>query len=136
MKVSSPAVRRAHEWLILAHTFGLAVILFATRPERSWASMDTLMRVIHEGAVFVDVRSPYLYQSKTIPGARNIPERDLEFRAEDELSKDVPVVVFGGIGNDSAASYRFLREHGYDVYDLGPYSRLPHGFEHHLQHQH
>src|SRR5689334_24060141 len=43
------SVRRAYEWLVLAHVFGVIVIAFTTRPERTWASMDTIMRVVHEG---------------------------------------------------------------------------------------
>lgn len=127
----TPAVRRAYEWLVLAHVFSATVCYFSTKPEPSWASAETMMRVAHQGAVFVDIRSEFLHSGLGIPGSTNIPTADIEFRA-DELPRGVPVVVFGGIGDDSAAAYAYLRGQGFDVYDLGPYTRMPHEIQHHM----
>lgn len=109
------------------------MVAFGVHQEPQWVGMTELMHAIHRGAVFVDVRSSYLFGSRTIPGSVNIPGPELASRL-DELPRDAPVVVFGGIGNDSTSSYQLLRRRGFQVYDLGPYNRLPHAFEHHLHH--
>lgn len=43
----------------------------------------------HQGAVFIDARSPQEYRAGHIPGARNLPAFEFEGRSR-EVLKDLP----------------------------------------------
>ncbi len=60
----------------------------------------------------VDVRSPYEYQQKHIPGAINIPIDTLEKRLA-ELPKDSQIITYCNYGNRSSIAEEYLIKQGY-----------------------
>jgi rhodanese-related sulfurtransferase len=80
-------------------------------------------RLVSEGAVLVDVRSPSEFSAGHLQGAKNIPVGDLQRRAS-ELSKDRDVIVYCASGMRSASALRTLKSLGFQrVHDLGSMSR-------------
>ena len=63
-------------------------------------------------AVLVDVRSPKEYGEWSIPGAINIPLRELRGRL-DELDRSRPVLLFCRVGFRSYLAYRLLYQNGF-----------------------
>lgn len=64
------------------------------------------------GAVLIDVRSPKEFGEWTIPGAINIPLKELRAR-KDELDRTAPVRVFCRVGFRSYLAYRMLHQNGF-----------------------
>lgn len=80
-------------------------------------------RLVSEGALLVDVRSPSEFSAGHLQGAKNIPVGDLQRRAG-ELSKDRDVIVYCASGMRSASALRTLKSLGFQrVHDLGSMSR-------------
>ena len=78
-------------------------------------------KLVQEGALLLDVRSPAEYGSGHIDGARNIPITTLRNELGG-LPKDRPIVVYCASGMRSYTAHTMLRASGYDVRDLGPQS--------------
>lgn len=55
---------------------------------------DTLLELIEQGAVVLDVLPEREYRAGHIPGARNLPLRSLNAAAVADLHRDKPVVVY------------------------------------------
>lgn len=71
------------------------------------------------GHVLLDVRTPSEFASGHITGAINIPVQELQTRLN-EVSSDVPIVVYCRSGNRSASASQILSEAGYTpIFDLG-----------------
>ncbi len=105
-------------WLILV---GLVAGFFWWRAS---ASVDStaLHRLVDEGAVLLDVRTPAEFAAGHLDGAVNVPVDQLERRAG-ELDRGRPVVVYCRSGARSAAATRTLRSLGFGaVEDLGAMS--------------
>lgn len=71
-----------------------------------------------KAAVFLDVRPPQAYAHSHIPGALNLPIRELRARAGEvlgHLPKDVLIVTYcdGGSCQSSTTAARFLEQEGY-----------------------
>jgi len=75
-------------------------------------------KLISEGALLVDVRSPEEFQADHLPGARNIVHTEVSAHLS-ELPKDKPIVVYCRSGRRSALAAEELRTRGYQVWDLG-----------------
>lgn len=60
----------------------------------------------------LDVRTPEEFAEGRVPGAKNVPVRELEARLA-EIPKDRPVVVYCRSGGRAALAGRLLRERGY-----------------------
>ena len=106
-------------WFLLA----LALVALA-----SWAvtrlgrvSPDEARRLLAEGAVVLDVRSPVEFASQSIPGAINVPLDSLEFQVANAVpSKDTPVLLHCQSGGRSGVATRILRGLGYSrAFNLG-----------------
>ncbi|TFU15477.1 rhodanese-like domain-containing protein [Thermus tengchongensis] len=81
---------------------------YGIQPAAAKQMMDTL-------DVFVlDVREPSEYKDGRIPGAVNIPIRDLPKRLS-EIPKGKPIIVYCGIGHRGAMALVFLKGQGYNV---------------------
>jgi NADPH-dependent 2,4-dienoyl-CoA reductase/sulfur reductase-like enzyme/rhodanese-related sulfurtransferase len=63
-------------------------------------------------ATLVDVRSPKEFGEWSIPGAINIPLKELRGRLE-ELSRSKPVLLFCRVGFRSYLAYRLLHQNGF-----------------------
>jgi len=71
-----------------------------------------------EGAYLIDVRPTGLFNTKTIPGAVNIPATELRKRLQ-EVPKDKKVILFCMRGYTSYVASRILMGNGFDnVYSL------------------
>jgi rhodanese-related sulfurtransferase len=78
-------------------------------------------KLVQDGALLVDVRSPDEFATKHIDGAVNVPVDALA--SHDFGGKDKPVVLYCMHGRRSAQAAQTLRSSGYTkVYLLGPMS--------------
>ncbi len=55
---------------------------------------DELQELIRDGAQIVDVLPPAEFAEYHLPGALNIPLKQLDATTTDRLAKDKPVVVY------------------------------------------
>ena len=75
---------------------------------------DTACALIEDGALWVDVREPEVYEADHLPGAVNMPYHTLRFQLP-TLSDEVRYVVYSQTGTRAVASaFRFL-ENGLHV---------------------
>lgn len=80
-------------------------------------------RLVKEGAVLLDVRTPEEFASGHIDGAVNIPVQVLDSRMAELTDKKRPIVVYCRSGARSARAASALRAAGYaSVHDIGPMS--------------
>ena len=87
-------------------------------------SRDDAHRLVAEGALLLDVRSPEEFKAGHIDGAVNIPVQDLEARMGEVGARERPVVVYCHSGMRSGRAAQVLRHAGYSaVHDLGPMDR-------------
>ena len=78
-------------------------------------------KLVSEGAVLLDVRTPDEYRTGHLAGARNIPVQELPRRVDEVGSRDVPVVVYCMSGMRGASAAEILRRAGFkEVLNLGP----------------
>lgn len=85
---------------------------------------DEAHRLVGEGAILLDVRTPEEFARGHLPGARNVPVQVLESRLTDVGDPAVPVVVYCRSGARSARARTILLAHGFDsVSDLGGMDR-------------
>jgi rhodanese-related sulfurtransferase len=77
-------------------------------------------RLVSEGALLVDVRSPSEFSTGHLPGARNIPVGELGRRANELGDRARPVILYCASGARSAAAASTLRRAGFaQVHNLG-----------------
>ena len=82
----------------------------------------TARKLVSEGALLLDVRTPSEFGGGHVEGAQNIPVDELERRIS-EVPKDRAVVVYCRSGGRSARAAGLLQQHGRGpVHDLGPIS--------------
>lgn len=81
---------------------------YGMQPAAAKQMMDTL-------EVFIlDVREPAEFKAGRIPGAVNIPIRDLPKRLG-EIPKGKPIILYCGSGHRGAMALVYLRGQGYNV---------------------
>mgnify|MGYP001627057081 CR=1 FL=1 len=81
---------------------------YGMQPAAAKQMMDTL-------EVFIlDVREPAEFKAGRIPGAVNIPIRDLPKRLG-EIPKGKPIILYCGTGHRGAMALVYLRGQGYNV---------------------
>jgi len=81
-------------------------------------------RLVEQGAILLDVRTPEEFARSHLPGAKNLPVGDLEERLSEVGEPDRPVVVYCRSGARSARARETLLRHGFShVSDLGAMSR-------------
>ncbi|WP_240695323.1 rhodanese-like domain-containing protein [Thermus caldilimi] len=81
---------------------------YGIQPAAAKQMMDTL------DVFILDVREPAEFKDGRIPGAVNIPIRDLPKRLG-EIPKGKPIIVYCGIGHRGAMALLFLKGQGYNV---------------------
>lgn len=79
-------------------------------------------RLVADGALLVDVRTPGEYAGGHIDGAINVPIDQIGRRLDDLGPTERPLVVYCLSGSRSARAADELREAGYTVHDLGAMS--------------
>ena len=97
-----------------------AFLLF--RPRGDVTTVDA-HRLVENGALLLDVRTPEEFAAGHIQGALNIPVQVLEQRMGDLGARDRDIVVYCRSGNRSGRAKQMLNTAGYtSVHDLGPMS--------------
>ncbi|WP_428721763.1 rhodanese-like domain-containing protein [Thermus sp.] len=81
---------------------------YGIQPAAAKQMMDTL------DVFILDVREPSEFKDGRIPGAVNIPIRELPKRIG-EIPKGKPIIIYCGIGHRGAMGLVFLRGQGYNV---------------------
>lgn len=82
----------------------------------------TARKLVQDGALLLDVRTPGEFAGGAIPGALNIPVQDLG-RRMGELDPKRTTIVYCRSGGRSAQARQLLCNQGFDdVRDLGPIS--------------
>lgn len=85
---------------------------------------DQAHRMVAEGALLVDVRSPAEFAAGHLPGALNIPVHEIEAREAELAPRDRPLVLYCRSGNRSARAAAALQDSGHtSVHNLGAMSR-------------
>ena len=72
--------------------------------------------------IIVDVRTKEEYEISHVVGAINIPVDDIDENVD--LDKSKAILVYCQSGNRSNMAYNYLTNLGYEVYDLGAFSKL------------
>ena len=81
-------------------------------------------RVVAQGGLLLDVRTPEEFADGHLPSAMNIPVQELEARIGELERKDRPIVLYCRSGNRSSHAAGILKNAGYAaVHDLGAMSR-------------
>jgi phage shock protein E len=81
-------------------------------------------RLVNQGAILLDVRSPSEFSTRHIDGAVSIPIRDLSHRIGELGDKTGAIVVYCESGGRSAVAKRLLERNGFtNVHDLGGISQ-------------
>jgi len=79
--------------------------------------------LVSDGGQLIDVRSPVEFSQGSITGAVNMPAESIEFFA-DTIDPALPIILYSGTGNRSAAVKTFLETRGFKrVYNMGGYQK-------------
>ena len=110
-------------WILLA-AVGIVVLFFILK-QGSYISAENARRLLADGALIIDVRTPREFTGGHVPGAINIPLADLETgvgsRAPD---KNRAILLHCLSGGRSAMAASQLKRMGYvSVFNLGSYRR-------------
>ncbi len=87
-------------------------------PCEGWISGSEARRIVADGGLLLDVRSPTEYEGGHLPGATNIDVSELASRL-DEVPKDKHVVVYCRSGKRSHEAALILERNGYEVSEIG-----------------
>ncbi len=88
------------------------------------ASPQQVRKLVAEGALLVDVRTPAEFAAGHLEGAKNIPVQELAQRASELGSKDSAIVVYCRSGARSGSAASYLKGQGFtQISDLGAMSR-------------
>jgi phage shock protein E len=83
-------------------------------------SSQDARRLVRQGAILLDVRTPAEFAEAHLPDARNIPVQELGQRLTELGARHRPIVVYCRSGARSATAARLLSERGFgNVHDLG-----------------
>ena len=93
--------------------------LLGLGPKTDWA------KLVKEGAVIVDVRSPGEFKSGHVPGSLNLPVESLSNNLGKLPDKNRPVITCCASGMRSAAAKNLLQSKGYaEVHNGGSWAGL------------
>ncbi len=77
-------------------------------------------KLVEQGALLLDVRTPAEFAEGHVTRATNIPVQELAARIEELGARSRPVVVYCRSGGRSAQAAAMLSAAGYQVKDIGP----------------
>ena len=104
-------------WMVVAVGLGY---LWMSRNRGSLIESSEAHRLVKDGALLVDVRTPGEYRGGHIEGAVNIPLDQVQRRVNEFGERDKPVVVYCRSGARSGNALRILESQGFThVYNLG-----------------
>jgi phage shock protein E len=77
-------------------------------------------KLVEQGALLLDVRTPAEFKDGHVPHALNVPVQELGVRLRELGPTNRPIVVYCRSGGRSAQASSLLRQAGYQVKDIGP----------------
>ena len=115
------------DWTLVLIVGGAVLAMFLLK-RMSFVSAEIARKLLADGALVIDVRSPEEFRSSKVPGAINIPlgeMRDsLPRRVKD---KHQPLLVHCLSGGRSAIAKQQIKSMGYtNVFNLGSLGRAKH----------
>jgi rhodanese-related sulfurtransferase len=106
-------------WIALA----AAVVLWFAMSRMGKTSAADAHKLVDDGALLVDVRSPGEFAGGHLAGAINVPVDAIGARAEELAKKGKKIVVYCASGMRSSSAASALKRAGAEVFDLGAMSR-------------
>ncbi|MBI4952647.1 MAG: rhodanese-like domain-containing protein [Myxococcales bacterium] len=106
-------------WIAL----GVIVVLFFLTTRLGKVSSEAARKLVSEGALLVDVRSPGEFAGGHLDGAINVPVDAVGARASELVGRGKPIVVYCASGMRSGSAASRLKKAGAQVFDLGAMSR-------------
>lgn len=92
--------------------------LFQSKPKTDYAAL------LKSGAIIIDVRSPYEFNSGHIDKSINIPLDRLSAQVGQLKSKKIPIITVCRSGNRSAVALRMLESAGITAVNGGAWTSL------------
>ena len=88
---------------------------------RNQKNLEEARRLVEQGALLVDVRTPAEFAAGHATGAVNIPVQELPQRLRELGDPERPIVLYCRSGARSASAARLLESKGFrKVIDVGP----------------
>jgi rhodanese-related sulfurtransferase len=106
-------------WIALA----AAVLLWFFMSRMGKTSSADARKLVEQGALLVDVRSPGEFAGGHLDGAINVPVDTIGARAAELVKKGKKIVVYCASGMRSGSAASALKRAGAEVFDLGAMSR-------------
>jgi phage shock protein E len=102
-----------------------AVVAMVAFKLATFISAEKARRLLHEGALVVDVRSPEEFRSRHVPGALNIPLNEFRETLPSRVTDRNQVLLLHCLsGGRSGMARGIARRMGYDnAFNLGSYGR-------------
>ena len=112
------------DWII-AIVAGVVIVAFFVLKRMAFVSANTARKLLTEGALVVDVRTPEEFRSGHVPDALNIPLGELEESLPRRvMDKNTVLLLHCLSGGRSAIAKRKLRAMGYvNTHNLGGVAR-------------
>lgn len=85
---------------------------------------EDIQKLLSEGAIIVDVRSPQEFMGGHVTGAKNIPLGEIQRRKEEVMKLKKPVVFCCRSGARSGQATDFFKAQGLNCENGGPWTKV------------
>lgn len=110
--------------VVVVALVAVALLLVTLVMSRGNISGDEAKRLVGGGARLVDVRTTEEFERGHLPGAINVPIKELEIRWHEIGSKEATIIVYCKSGARSSYAQRLLKTMGFGVvHNLGAMAR-------------
>lgn len=110
--------------IVLPLLFLFSFIYIQAQRDTNFTNPEVIKKLVSEGALLIDVRSPQEYRSTHLKQAINVPINEIDNHLKDLGQKDQKIVVYCRSGRRSTRAHSILLAHGFkDVYNLGGMGR-------------
>lgn len=100
----------------------LVIVFFGWRIMKFKKVKSNLPKLIEEGAIIVDVRSPEEFRQGSRPGSKNIPLGEIGTRLK-ELDPQKTIILCCASGTRSGMAASILKSNGFEkVFNAGPWT--------------
>lgn len=108
-------------WMFALLGFAIALLLFRWMMRRGRIPAADARRLVEDGALLLDVRTPAEFAAGHVDGAQNLAVQQLEGAFDSLGPRDRAIVVYCHSGMRSRLAAALLRRAGFTaVHDLGP----------------